>query len=136
MGHPRSTPVGSAVCGNTSCLLVHAASKLNPYLDLQEGICDAADVMLWGEATHEQTAHDVAQLRHMPTIRLNGGRVHRADLHHERHPRQQHAVMPVQQQLGCHVLEGLYGVRHLPDHPAPGTILYCIYPFGKSPPSM
>jgi len=88
------------------------------YLDLQEGVCDAADIMLWSKAAHEQAAHDVAQLGHMSAVGLDGCGVNRADLHHQRYPRQQHAMMPVQQQLGCNVLEGLNRIRDLSDDSA------------------
>lgn len=96
-------------------------------LDLQEGVSDAADIMLRGKAAHEQAAHDVAQLRDVLAVGLNSCGFNLADLHHQRHPRQQHPMVPVQQQLGCDVLKGLDRVWDLPDHPASRHFLLLSY---------
>jgi hypothetical protein len=56
-----------------------------PHLDLQEGVGDAADIVVSREAAHDEAAQDLAQHGHLRTIHLYRRWLHLADVHHQRH---------------------------------------------------
>ena len=54
------------------------------HLDLQERVSDAAYVMFWGKATHEQAAQDLAQHGNMPSVLIYRAGIYLTDLQHQR----------------------------------------------------
>ncbi len=82
--------------------------RCKAHLDLQEGVSDAADVMLRREAAHQQAAQHLAQRGHVTPVSFNSSWLHRADFQHECDSCEEHAVVPVCQQLSRCVLEGLH----------------------------
>ena len=78
------------ICNSVHALLVvggpvhMTASSPWTCLDLQERVCDAANIMLWGKATHQQAAQNLAQHGNMPPVLLYYPGIYLTKLQHER----------------------------------------------------
>ena len=61
-------------CGWSSCY----------HLDLQKRVSDAADIVLWSKAAHEQAAQDLAEHGNMLSVLLYRVGIYLTDLQHQR----------------------------------------------------
>ena len=87
-------------------------------LDLQEGVCDAAHIVLSLEAAGHHAAQDPTQSGHVFSVHGDQGRIYVADLQHEGDAREHDRVVPVFEQRHCPVLEALDRLWNLAQHPA------------------